>query len=90
MIRRKIRREGGKDKRKGQKVTSRESDLYKPLYVSTFAIKVESLLFWSSLKQVKKDHGFFDGLYMIKCLNKNMGKKIFKAIEMIYFNIISP
>lgn len=55
MTRRKERREKEKDKMRGEgRVTSRESDHYKPLYVSIFATKVESLLFESSLKQVKK------------------------------------
>lgn len=34
-------------------ITSRDSDHYKPLHVSTFATKVQFLLFDSSLKQVK-------------------------------------
>lgn len=37
-----------------ERVSSRDNDHYKPLYVSIFATKVESLLFESSLKQMKK------------------------------------
>lgn len=55
MRRGKGRREGGKDKmRREEKVTSRRVAIKKPLYVLVFATAVESLLFESSLKHVKK------------------------------------